>query len=172
MDLVANAADVIYFFRKKIPVKRQKKSDMDVNIDELLPDRSEDLLVESLVHDMLTKTKLEFLPENEFVDIVTDFVHNNEKDAIQTYLNNTLQRTKVAVAQILENNLENDENIKKEIMKAKELRCEEYASIHAPRTITHGTAPPKNEFPEGVQPHLKVLSTKVFELLLLYFLGC
>lgn len=130
----------------------------------MLPDRNEDLLVESLVHDLLTKTQLEFLPENEFVDIVSDFVHNNEKDAIQVYLNNNMVRTKAAVTQVLQSNFDDDDAIKDEILKAKEARCEEYASGHAPRTITHGTAPPKNDFGEGVKPHLKLLDAEVLFL--------
>ena len=111
----------------------------------MLPGNATDIMVESLVNDMLTKTKLEFLPENELTDVVTDFVQNYEKDAIQNYLDTSLKATKTLLKDQLNAQLENDEEWKTEITRAKETRFDQYASHHAPRTVTHGTAPPKED---------------------------
>ncbi|KAJ3332673.1 hypothetical protein HDU91_003058 [Kappamyces sp. JEL0680] len=102
-------------------------------------------MVESLVTEMLKMTKLDFLPENEFADIVTGYVHNPEKEAIPTYVSDTINYIRTQLTDVLSENLENEERLKRVMFEAKENRVAEYASRHSARTIVHGQAAPKTD---------------------------
>ena len=88
VDRVANAKDILLFYRKKISSNLLASSSKGSKpeIDKSLvssKDPSEPIVVDDLITNFLEAQQLSVLPENEFGEAVRIFVDKDEKDAIQ-----------------------------------------------------------------------------------------
>ncbi len=160
---MANPGDVLTFYRKKATT-RKAKVNLDVDIDDFIPGNPEDTMVESLVNDMLQMTKLDFLPENEFADIVTGYVQNPEKDAIPTYVEDTITYVRNQMTTSLPMDLDNDVKLKQDMLDAKEQRVAEYASKFASKTIIPGIPKPKDDVNFDLMESKHLEDVRTFDL--------
>lgn len=89
---VANVTDVVQFHRKRQAVK-QMKAKPDMPEAERLHEASLDgIKVEKLVQEFLTAQSLTILPQNTFSNAVGEFVDKDDKEAMQTFVDESLNK--------------------------------------------------------------------------------
>ncbi|KAI9677350.1 MAG: meiotic recombination [Bathelium mastoideum] len=89
---VANVNDVIQFYRKKAGATRRTRADADLPEQSFLAQLAIDnIKVEKLVREFLTAQSLTILPQNSFGDAVGQFVDKDDKHAVETFVNESLQ---------------------------------------------------------------------------------
>ncbi|KAJ3270534.1 Double-strand break repair protein mre11a [Terramyces sp. JEL0728] len=151
VETVANPKDILQFYRKKVPrgtmhvtlAKRAAPNPQDMlDIESFLPENVEETVVEDFIADYLNAHKLEIIPENQFTDVIEDFIQKQDKEAISTFIDDTITKTREMIE--LDENLEVP-RLKRIIKNVKEQRAEEYSnkvgkkdrsvSIKAPMTM-------------------------------------
>jgi double-strand break repair protein MRE11 len=88
---VANVNDVVQFYRKKKNATTRKKDD---DVDEAAISHLSTLdtvKVEQLVRDFLSAQSLSILPQNSFGDAVAQFIDKDDKHAMETFVNESLE---------------------------------------------------------------------------------
>lgn len=91
---VANPKDILQFHRSRTTEPRQRRSAEIVSDASLsVPERLDALRVEDLVGELLGRN-LELLPENELADVIQQFVEKDDKHAVSSFIDRSLQRTK------------------------------------------------------------------------------
>lgn len=92
-DLVANATDVIQFHRKKRGATRKGKVQLDMPEEEVMAGFAESIdsvKVDKLVKEFLGAQSLTILPQNRFTDAVDQFVHKDDKEAMNEFVEESL----------------------------------------------------------------------------------
>lgn len=126
---IANPRDVVYFVRKRAtPNRRVNKN--EISATRLTNrERNEAIRVEDLVHQFLNNQKLDLFPQNEFTDIVRLAVEKDDREAIETFVKQSLSRTVTIVGIHGETGLDRDV-IKGEFERSKKLREDEWMRLH------------------------------------------
>lgn len=91
----------------------------------------DETMVETLITQQLTTQKLSIFPELELADVVSNFVLKQEKDAISSYLNSTLENTMNGLN--LTDELDDDKKLDLAIRNIKEVRSRQYEASHSKR---------------------------------------
>ncbi|KAJ4354440.1 meiotic recombination [Didymosphaeria variabile] len=88
---VANVNDVVMFHRKKKTAARVAKATADLPDESAMAQLSIDTVkVEQLVKEFLTAQSLSILPQNSFGDAVAQFVDKDDKNALETFVKDSL----------------------------------------------------------------------------------
>jgi double-strand break repair protein MRE11 len=84
IDRVANAKDIVLFYRKKIhsTLTSLKAKNLVDQMTSFKDGPNEEIVVDDLINNFLEAQHLSLLPENEFGEAVRIFVDKDEKDAI------------------------------------------------------------------------------------------
>ncbi|KAK4494168.1 hypothetical protein PRZ48_014466 [Zasmidium cellare] len=90
--MVANTSDVIQFHRKKRNATRGKKADVEMPDMTLFNESIDSLKVDKLVKEFLGAQSLTILPQNSFTDAVDQFVHKDDKDAMEEFVTDSLKQ--------------------------------------------------------------------------------
>ncbi|KAH0539081.1 Double-strand break repair protein mus-23 [Glutinoglossum americanum] len=89
---VANVNDVVQFYRKKSGMTRKGKDDAEMPEESVIAQLSIDnVKVEKLVREFLTAQSLTILPQNSFGDAVSQYVDKDDKHAMETFVNQSLE---------------------------------------------------------------------------------
>ncbi|KAJ3258944.1 Double-strand break repair protein mre11a [Boothiomyces macroporosus] len=126
VETVANPKDILQFYRKKAPrAKKVAANPQDIlDIESFLPENIEETVVEDFIADYLNAHKLEIIPENEFTDVIEDFIQKQDKEVISTFIDDTIAKTREMIE--LNGELEIP-RLKRIIHNIKEQRKEEYS---------------------------------------------
>ncbi|KAI9866877.1 MAG: meiotic recombination [Trichoglossum hirsutum] len=88
---VANVNDVVQFYRKKSGTARKGKDNAEMPEESVIAQMSIDnVKVEKLVREFLTAQSLTILPQNSFGDAVSQYVDKDDKHAMETFVNQSL----------------------------------------------------------------------------------
>jgi len=89
---VANVNDVVHYFRKKRAALRTAKGTIDLPDETAIAQLSIDTVkVDKFVKEFLTAQSLSILPQNSFGDAVAQFVDKDDKTAMETFVNESLE---------------------------------------------------------------------------------
>lgn len=125
---IANPRDVISFIRRRAASTKKKA---DTNAASSLPrldeGRAETMRVEDLVSQFLTSQRLDIFPQNEFSDTLRIAVEKDDRDALESFVKSSLERTLATVrnAAIMEK-----ETLRSEFERSKRLREDEWHRLH------------------------------------------
>lgn len=89
-----------------------------------MPENIEETVVEDFIADYLNAHKLEIIPENEFTDVIEDFIQKQDKEVISAFIDDTIAKTREMIE--LDGELEIP-RLKRIIHNIKEQRKEEYS---------------------------------------------
>ncbi|KAH0564802.1 Double-strand break repair protein mus-23 [Trichoglossum hirsutum] len=89
---VANVNDVVQFYRKKSGTARKGNDNAEMPEESVIAQMSIDnVKVEKLVREFLTAQSLTILPQNSFGDAVNQYVDKDDKHAMETFVNQSLE---------------------------------------------------------------------------------
>ncbi|KAF2094954.1 DNA repair exonuclease, partial [Rhizodiscina lignyota] len=86
MTHVANINDVVQFYRKKTSATRRGKNAPDMPEESVLAEMVESVKIGKIVREFLSAQKLQVLPENIFGDAVSQFIDKDDKEAMQSFV--------------------------------------------------------------------------------------
>ncbi|CCF56629.1 hypothetical protein KAFR_0B03320 [Kazachstania africana CBS 2517] len=90
---VANSNNVVQFFKKKKITKRtggKKSSSDDADLRHVLQNGNDELEIQDLVNNMLTKMQLSLLPEVGMHEAIKKFVNKDEKAALKEFIDHEI----------------------------------------------------------------------------------
>ena len=133
VDKAANTRDILLHVRRRA---KSGKSMTEVKLPEEKQgargekfEEVEVARVEDLVEQYLNLQKLSLLPQNEFSDMMRVFVEKDDRDALDTFVRGTIDRTTRSVSERPLTLIGND-GLKDEVTKEKVQREEEWRRIH------------------------------------------
>ncbi|KAF2636984.1 DNA repair exonuclease [Massarina eburnea CBS 473.64] len=92
LNRVANTNDVVQYYRKKKTATRTLKNAIEQPDEAALANLTIDSVkVEKLVSEFLSAQQLSILPQNSFGDAVTQFVDKDDKHAVETFVQESLE---------------------------------------------------------------------------------
>lgn len=113
VEKVANTTDVVQYYRKKTPARRQLKNNAELPDESVLADLTLSAVkVEKLVREFLEAQSLTILPQNSFGDAVTQFVDKDDKHAMEMFVEESLANQ---LKHLLDTNDVDEEEISNEI---------------------------------------------------------
>lgn len=95
---IANVNDVVQFYKKKTPTKsdnkltRKTKYDVDLIEENLHHKKTTELELQDIIRDFLQQTQLSLVPETEMNHAVKKFVENDDKQALNQFINQEIKR--------------------------------------------------------------------------------
>jgi double-strand break repair protein MRE11 len=132
VDLVANPADILLFYRKKKYAGKGKKSQPNIDVDfEFIPDKLNDKNLQDFITEILCHNELQLLPENEFGSSIQAFVEKQEPNAIADFVNNTKTQAEKTIQSKDTVDYENVERLRDQVVIIKQERAERFASAMA-----------------------------------------
>lgn len=123
---IANPRDAIYFSQRRIAARQQLSKRTSSIEPKLAEERGHTMRVEDLVSHFLTSQRLDLLPQNEFCDAVRLAVEKDDREVIETFVKQSLDRTLATVKGTV---LEKGELLG-EFEKSRKLREDEWMRMH------------------------------------------
>lgn len=129
VNRIANPRDVVSFIRRRAPTatrRRDPNTAAEASSPTVEGGKGEAMRVEDLVSQFLANQKLDLFPQNEFNDIVRVSVEKDDRDAIESFVKQFIDKTLMTVKPgILEKEL-----LKGEFEKSRKLREDEWGRLH------------------------------------------
>ncbi|KAI9488966.1 Metallo-dependent phosphatase-like protein [Zychaea mexicana] len=150
---VANPRDILKFHRQRSAgdgarrQARQRATEILNDPDASVPERLDTVRVEALVDEILGRT-LEVLPENEMQDVVQKLIDKEDKKAVSSFIQQSVQRMKRSIDDENHNtSIEDlsDQFVKRRATELKEDRFNNYAREQASRNARRTRRSDNNE---------------------------
>ena len=106
---IANANDVVLFYKKRAPVEsnelmQKTKFNADLMEERLNEKKTTELALQDIVSDFLKQTQLTLVPETGLNEAVRRFVENDDKNSLSHYINTEIKKeTKVLLGVDIDN---------------------------------------------------------------------